>query len=452
MERKEDIGRMHTAGITIDFEYGELWRGLHRSNPLSFKRPYSFLVYKDRDVYMAEDWRGRIRFEDDDASEVISSCINILPDNGGKIFIRSSTYTITSTITISKPVVLEGELKSTRLEGSGSTDPVLRIESTSGIVLRDLTIDNRNGGGRGLSIYDTHFGSFENLVVKGKTYGLELINSWVNIFRACWFNDTTEYDGAVIKDRCNSVMFVKCQFNGNGRFGAFIFSGSAYTPVNQSLISFRSCDFELNKNHGVFVRCFDKGYIDDLLFDGCYFENNVEDPNDGYHVYLGVGSDTYYPRRVKIRKCRFSSTQTTGTFYHILVGHAEDVVIEDCTFIDTGTGDIVIGSGATRTTIIRPVFERSPYVISDSGVRTRIKGAQWENSGVAVFSGDGSTTEFKIEHGLVSTPSKYGVSPLTPDAHADKTITVDDTYIIITFSTAPPSGTDNLKFGWWAEV
>ena len=70
MERKEDIGRMHTAGLTIDFEYGELWRGLHRSNPLSFKRPYSFTVYKDRDKYMAEDWRGRIRYEDDDASEV----------------------------------------------------------------------------------------------------------------------------------------------------------------------------------------------------------------------------------------------------------------------------------------------------------------------------------------------------------------------------------------------
>jgi len=72
--------------------------------------------------------------------------------------------------------------------------------------------------------------------------------------------------------------------------------------------------------------------------------------------------------------------------------------------------------------------------------------------GIATFSGDGSTTEFKIEHGLVSTPSKYGVSPLTPDAHADKTISVDSTYITITFSTAPPSGTDNLKFSWWAEV
>lgn len=75
-----------------------------------------------------------------------------------------------------------------------------------------------------------------------------------------------------------------------------------------------------------------------------------------------------------------------------------------------------------------------------------------ENSGTATFSGDGSTTTFQIAHGLASTPSKYGVSPLTPDADAPRTITVDDTYITITFSSAPPSGTDNIKFGWWAEI
>ena len=70
MERRDDLARVHVSGITFDFEYGELWRGIHRRNPLSFKKPYSWIVYKDRDVYMAEDWRGRVRYEDDDASEV----------------------------------------------------------------------------------------------------------------------------------------------------------------------------------------------------------------------------------------------------------------------------------------------------------------------------------------------------------------------------------------------
>ena len=96
--------------------------------------------------------------------------------------------------------------------------------------------------------------------------------------------------------------------------------------------------------------------------------------------------------------------------------------------------------------------------VYDTKIRNNIityfssEGLKTENNGLSAFSGDGTTTEFRIEHRLLSTPSKYGVSPLTPDADASRTITVDDTYIIITFSTAPPSGTDNLKFGWWAEV
>jgi len=73
-------------------------------------------------------------------------------------------------------------------------------------------------------------------------------------------------------------------------------------------------------------------------------------------------------------------------------------------------------------------------------------------TGVATFSGDGSTTTFNIPHRLSSTPTKYIVTPLTPDAHASKTITVDATNIVITFATAPPAGTNNLKFGWYAEV
>jgi len=75
-----------------------------------------------------------------------------------------------------------------------------------------------------------------------------------------------------------------------------------------------------------------------------------------------------------------------------------------------------------------------------------------ENEGVATFSGDGTTTVFNIAHGLAGTPTKYGVSPLTPDADADRTITVDASNIVVSFSVAPPTGTDNVKFGWWAKI
>jgi len=84
------------------------------------------------------------------------------------------------------------------------------------------------------------------------------------------------------------------------------------------------------------------------------------------------------------------------------------------------------------------------------GIRTGV--AKFENSGVATFSGDGATTQFSIAHGLVSAPTKVLVTPMTADAASDFYVTADDTNIYINYKSAPPSGTDNLKFSWYAEV
>jgi len=74
------------------------------------------------------------------------------------------------------------------------------------------------------------------------------------------------------------------------------------------------------------------------------------------------------------------------------------------------------------------------------------------NTDVAIFSGDGTTTQFKVEHSLSSIPSKIIVTPLSADAKDFAYATADDTYIYFNFSTAPPSGTDNVKLSWYAEV
>ncbi len=75
-----------------------------------------------------------------------------------------------------------------------------------------------------------------------------------------------------------------------------------------------------------------------------------------------------------------------------------------------------------------------------------------KSGGVAVFSGDGSTVQFRVEHGLVAKPSKIIVTPLSADAKDFSYAEADDTYIYFNFSSAPPSGTDNVKLSWYAEV
>jgi len=65
---------------------------------------------------------GEIEFSGTDASTVIQSAVNALPDTGGVIFIRRGAYDMTSTISSAKDgVVIEGEGYSTQLRSTKAT-------------------------------------------------------------------------------------------------------------------------------------------------------------------------------------------------------------------------------------------------------------------------------------------------------------------------------------------
>jgi len=461
MERRDDLARVHVSGITFDFEYGELWRGIHRRNPLSFKKPYSWTVYKDRDVYMAEDWRGRIRYEDDDASEVINACINAISTEGGVIFIRSGTYTLSTPISItSSNISLIGEGKETTiLNGQISDDYTIKIEGEpypnrlahlriENMTIASISPSSRISNGifmknvkysvfrdlrfRALREYAFYMGSeetyssitsclFENLEIEGigtdtvPSTGLYLLQvddcRFVHTEVACG----TYGDKDIHVHSCKHLSFLG-GFCGQSNYGFYIDSGS-WTPIYNLVI--KQFNFENLARDIIYVVTTDRG-IFNLRIEDCSFH----EPNTGYRAIKLGGSIAIY------------STEIVNNYF-------------------LGTAEIIeVGSVCSYTKILGNDLKSSDNII-DNGTNTIIRynrNYPTVNSGVATFSGDGTTTTFRIEHGLVSTPSKYVVSPLTPDADASRTITVDDTYITITFDTAPPSGTDNVKFGWWAEV
>lgn len=75
------------------------------------------------------------------------------------------------------------------------------------------------------------------------------------------------------------------------------------------------------------------------------------------------------------------------------------------------------------------------------------------NGGIATFSGDGSTKNFSIPHKLPGTPAKYSVTPASGDAATyNYCAAANSTNINIYFKTAPPSGTNNLKLAWEADL
>jgi hypothetical protein len=75
-----------------------------------------------------------------------------------------------------------------------------------------------------------------------------------------------------------------------------------------------------------------------------------------------------------------------------------------------------------------------------------------KNGGTATFSGTGTQTTFTIPHGLAGTPKVAVVTAGSNDAKGDFYVTYDATNIIVTYATAPPSGTNNVVLNWYAEM
>lgn len=72
-----------------------------------------------------------------------------------------------------------------------------------------------------------------------------------------------------------------------------------------------------------------------------------------------------------------------------------------------------------------------------------------ENYGKAVFSGNGTITAFTIPHGIGSKPTCAEIVGGSADAAGAKWVsTLNATNLIVTFTTAPASGTNNVTIYW----
>jgi len=174
----------------------------------------------------------------------------------------------------------------------------------------------------------------------------------------------------------------------------------------------------------------------------------------GHGIALGSGRNQNIIRNNRIISPNYENAFTEGV--GISLYSVENVLIE---------GNIIEDEVGYMTYAIREYGTSNNNLIGDNiiragtiswvGVNTVVKrniGYLTENSGTATFSGDGTTTQFSIEHGLVSTPSKIQVTAMSSDAAGDFYVTADATYIYVNYNTAPPSGIDNVKLSWSAEV
>ena len=188
--------------------------------------------------------------------------------------------------------------------------------------------------------------------------------------------------------------------------------------------------------------------VQDVLIENVMIKNcGVVPGGDPYCIKLALSSPSANPylRRVYIHNVEVYDDQATPTTQYWLgfyvVGAGQQIL--DQVRIDT-----VKIAGLANSTVdgLNPSYIEYAYnLIGATQPLTRA-------SDKAVFSGDGVTTQFKIAHGLISTPNKIMVTPGSGDAKGVFYVTADSTYIYVNYSTAPPSGTNNIVLYWYAEI
>lgn len=113
-------------------------------------------------------------------------------------------------------------------------------------------------------------------------------------------------------------------------------------------------------------------------------------------------------------------------------------------------GDLEIGGNRGTLTTIASGWEGRATAPANRRPRQPIR------QGTRAFNGTGAQTVFNIPHGLTD-DAGAGVIPTYADANgkdavsnAAKTVTWDATNIIVTYTAAPASGTNNVNLGWVA--
>jgi len=202
-------------------------------------QPYSFLIKKLDDLIIAQNDKGRIQFSGTDASTIIQSAINALP-NGGKIFLKEGTYPISTVITLAKGVSLIGEgsesifpevltfpvTKFLWIGGSGETMLQTKPAEPWTGMIKNIHFHGVDVAGVGLNLMAPQGAIFENLHIEKFTVqgvllhtlatvtGNAILNTFINFVIENCANIGFGIDGADSGHPVTLNTFINCRFQG----------------------------------------------------------------------------------------------------------------------------------------------------------------------------------------------------------------------------------------------
>lgn len=186
-------------------------------------------------------------------------------------------------------------------------------------------------------------------------------------------------------------------------------------------------------------------------FDQVFKDNRllINNPADTF-AYTIIGAAITAARTITLPLLTANDTMVTAAFGQTLTTktlETDNNTIKHST--TNAAGDLMVNTG---TKFDRKTKGTALQVLRTNSGATDIEWASLnsENAGTATASGNGSTTTFNVAHGLGSTPY---MAFIQCSSHTNAfTFTYTSTNIVVVFTTAPPSGTNNVIFQWRATL
>ena len=174
---------------------------------------------------------------------------------------------------------------------------------------------------------------------------------------------------------------------------------------------------------------------------------DVSNPANTFN-YSIVGSAITAARNVTLPLLTADDTLDTIAATHTLTNKTINATNNTITDTSTAAGDLLKGNG---TKFVRMARGTALQVLRTNSGATDLEFASLDNErvGKSTASGNASTTVFNIAHGLGSNPTYAFISVAQSGSTAlARSYTTDATNIVVTFASAPSSGTNNVIIYW----
>jgi hypothetical protein len=438
-----------------------------------------------------------------DYSPALNKLISELPDNGGTILIPNKQYGLYSTVTLNKTIILIGCGFSSELKGSGSI--VTDSDDTHKLIIENIKLTNTSTNTL-VKINKSGGGQFELSKVWFFTQSqngtlLDIYGCAGAGITSCWFyadalpsNATGIYFHADATIGTMNIQVSNCYFHainnaivGTGDITAYYnlagirmvnnmiiasdkgvnFTNTDYIIYENGMIDYTNNPVTLTnvnnpkiRNNYLYTNANSKNIIDIgnigsvtnrsfLDISHNYMWSGATTKGHGIHVY-GDGTSISYGL---IKDNSIQNLDTGILLEGLNSGTIQQYKIKDnigkslSTFIKTN-------SGVQNCDIENNFADSTTTFIVDGGVGNRVNKdnkfgvKRTNNRGKITGTGDGVKNIWYTAHNLTTTPS-WGIA--STNLQTPYSVTFDATNIIVTFTTAPTTGTSVVIY-WDTQI